>query len=72
MAIVTLTLSVTIYKIFLVEIVQDHDLDLWNGSRSNTNILIESPYRTFCLVAIVMLATSVTISKLFAVKMCIT
>ena len=36
MATVMLALSVTISKIFAVEIVHDHDLDLWNGSNSNT------------------------------------
>ena len=46
MAVVILALSVTISKIFSVEIVHDQYLDLWNESRSNANILIESPCMT--------------------------
>ena len=46
MAVIMPALSVTIFKIFPVEIMHDHDLDLSNGSKSNANILIESPYMT--------------------------
>ena len=51
--------SITISKIVAVEIVQNHDLDLWNSSRSNSHILIESKYLTLCLMAVAMLALSI-------------
>ena len=72
MAVVMLVLYVTISEIFAVEIVHGHDLDLWTGSRLNANKLIESPYMTLYLTAIVMFAISVTISKQYAVRMCMT
>ena len=80
MAIVMLALSVTISKIFAVEIVRDHDLDLCNGSRLNATILIEIPYMTLfgggnymtCyLMTIVIFILTVTISKIFTVEICL-
>ena len=63
--------SVIVSTIFAVKIVRDHDSDLWNDSMSN--IVIESPYMTLRVMAIiVMFAISITISKLFAVKMYMT
>ena len=54
MAFVMRALSDAISKIFVVEIMHDVTfvaeivIDLWNGSRSNENMLIESPYVFDC------------------------
>ena len=44
------------------------DLDLYDGPRSNVNMLIVSPYMTL-LLATVMLTTSVVSLKIFNVEM---
>ena len=55
---ITFALAVTTYEIFSRNL---HDLELFSGSRSNVNMPIERPNMTFCLMAVVMLALSVTI-----------
>ena len=48
------------------------DLDLYNGPRSIVNIpiIIETPYATSYVMAIVMFAWTVTIFEILAVEMC--
>ena len=72
MAVVMLAIPVTISDIFAIKIVHEHDLDLWNGSRLNADILIKRSYMTLYLMEIVMCSKLITISQLFAVKMCMT
>ena len=67
MALVMLALSVTISKLFAIEIVHDLDYDLY-GLRSHINNPIESPYMTCCLMVIVIFI----ISKIFSDEMCVT
>ena len=43
------------------------DLDLCNGSMSNQNMLIESPYTTLYFMTLVMIAPSITIVDIFAI-----
>ena len=50
--------------------VDDHDLENW--LRSNLNMLIEIPYATSYLMAIVMFALSITILETFTVEICMT
>ena len=46
-----------------------HDLDLQNGQWSNVNIPIKRSHRIFHVLAIAMLAPSVTIYKIFTCKL---
>ena len=48
-------ISITVSKIFTVQVSYNLDLDILNGSRSNVNLSIESPYMTSYLTAIVIL-----------------
>ena len=57
--------------VFAVKMLHDRKLCLWNGYRSNANVLSENPCMTSYLTAI-MFVTLVTISKLVAIKMCMT
>ena len=52
--------------------VHDLDLDLYNGPRSNVNMLNESPCMTCHLMAIVIFYLFLIISKIFVVEMCMT
>ena len=51
--------------------VNELDLDLSNGPRSNLNLIIDSTYASSYSTVIAMLANSVTILEIFAVEMCI-
>ena len=64
-------LSVTILEIHCQN---DHNLNLdpYNGPVLNLNMPIEWPCATYNLLAIAMLALSVTVSVILAVEMCMT
>ena len=47
---------------------RDLDLDIYNGPRSNINMLIESVYATSYLTANAMFAPYVIIVKIFSVE----
>ena len=67
MSVVILDLSVTMQETFSVEMTW-LDLALQNGSRSNLNMVFDSPYATSYLMEIVMLSLSFTVCEIFTVK----
>ena len=71
-ATVIFTSSVTISKIFTVEMCNDLDLDLYNWSKSNVDMPIEIPHMNCCSMSIVIDTLYVTISKIFIVEISMT
>ena len=55
-----LALFVIIYEIFAIEMSKKFDLDSYNGTRLNANKPVKSPYTTFYLMVVVLLALAVT------------
>ena len=64
------SLSFTISKLVAVDTVHDYDHDLSNWFGSSANILIEIPYMTSYLKAIVRFSISITVSKIPTGEMC--